>query len=132
MQADKAISWDDFAKWLSSKLSPVSESKPEFSKEYNVQYKNWFQKDWSTDESIIKIGNTSIKRSKIQEATNYVEKIRSIQSTEQNKTKSVPEKPKPPISQTPVVPKQETKEPQKSEPKGIGPKNKENTSISLT
>ena len=78
--------WDAFALWLSGKIEKSPKPKIEFSKQYNISFRNWFSGDYADDATLINIdSSTKIKKSKIQEVINYVEKIRAIQSTEQKK-----------------------------------------------
>lgn len=82
-------SWEIFALWLAKKIDPNAQKSILLSREYSIQYVNYFwEKDWSKDTSEIRVSQRyMITKSKIQEGINYVEKIRAIAQTDQSKSR---------------------------------------------
>lgn len=80
------LNWKNFAKWLAWKLEKNSTEKKDFSNDYNVYFTNWFQKNWENDKSTILFSKwKETERGKIYQMINYVEKIKSIRETNQEK-----------------------------------------------
>lgn len=75
------FNWDEFVKWVLKKEwggDAVAQERNDPT--YKVVYRDWFNgQDFSKSEEIVKFSSTlSLKKSKIQEFINYVEKIDSI------------------------------------------------------
>lgn len=83
----KHIAWKEFAEWLSARVNGVSKNKSDidFSKSYNVEYNNYFQKSLVGNQEILTFGSdVKTTKEKIQEIINYVETIDGIRYTDQS------------------------------------------------
>lgn len=76
------LTWDKFAFWLSWKIDMNNNPKIVYSKDYKTNYKNWFSQDFSNDSSEIFFSWVPIRKSKIYEMINYVEKINWIKKAQ--------------------------------------------------
>lgn len=74
------IEWKKFAAWMAGLLEKNPKEEMVRSEEYWVHYTKWLKQDWRKDDTLISLGNDiSIKKSKIEEMLNYVEKISALQ-----------------------------------------------------